>query len=247
MYRSLRKNITELRFTLLELLIVIAIIAILASLLLPGLGKSKDLVRMTACSNNLRQTGSAFNLYNNDYNEHYPQYSYGTYASGGGSWITRLVRTCGYIPGKVFVCPKRNSSYPEMYKWQSALSYPVTDTVFWSYPDYGYNYTNFGMKSGDYSCSAKVNMVRRPSGTLIVTESARGGNRTQGGSYIEPYASNGFCPWPTHNGICNVLWADGHIYGVKGGSGANEASAMSLRYGSGAIAGGYNSRPWVLQ
>jgi prepilin-type N-terminal cleavage/methylation domain-containing protein/prepilin-type processing-associated H-X9-DG protein len=46
-------------FTLIELLIVIAVVAVLASLLLPAMNRVKDVARSTVCLNNLRGVGSA--------------------------------------------------------------------------------------------------------------------------------------------------------------------------------------------
>ncbi len=71
------------RFTLIEMLIVIAIIGILAMLLLPALQKSVDSARIASCSNNLKQLGNCLGGYAADFNNSLPINQYLTTAGTG--------------------------------------------------------------------------------------------------------------------------------------------------------------------
>ncbi|HUT58979.1 MAG TPA: DUF1559 domain-containing protein [Phycisphaerae bacterium] len=63
---------TCLGFTLLEVLIVIALIALLAALLLPSLSAARQQARRLSCGANLRAVGMALNLYHSHHGR-YPQ------------------------------------------------------------------------------------------------------------------------------------------------------------------------------
>ena len=59
-------------FTIVELLVVIAVIAILATLVLPALHRAKARSRGTQCMNNLRQFGWALQMYTDDHDDFLP-------------------------------------------------------------------------------------------------------------------------------------------------------------------------------
>jgi prepilin-type N-terminal cleavage/methylation domain-containing protein len=59
-------------FTLVELLTVIAIIAVLAALLFPVFATARGKAREISCLSNLRQIGMSIKMYTQDYDEYYP-------------------------------------------------------------------------------------------------------------------------------------------------------------------------------
>lgn len=63
---------SRLRFTLIELLITIAIIAILAGVLLPALNAAREKGRAAVCIGNIRQINTAAVSYAGDFNDHLP-------------------------------------------------------------------------------------------------------------------------------------------------------------------------------
>lgn len=94
-------------FTLIELLIVISIIAILASILLPALVAARDRGKAIRCVSNLRQIGQAFIMYSDDYNGYLPASKYWTVDLG----VAEDMVNSRYIPASIVRCPASPSNY----------------------------------------------------------------------------------------------------------------------------------------
>jgi len=58
--------------TLIELIVVISMIAILASMLLPALSQAKRMAKITVCVGNLKQIGTAAPMFANDNDGRFP-------------------------------------------------------------------------------------------------------------------------------------------------------------------------------
>jgi len=70
--RTMRGRTTCHGFTLVEMLVVIAIIAVLAAIVFPVFNIARQKVRKTTCIHNLQQLGMAIKLYASDHRDRYP-------------------------------------------------------------------------------------------------------------------------------------------------------------------------------
>lgn len=204
-------------FTLVELLIVIALIAILTGLLLPSLQKAKNLTREIVCKNNLKQLGGCTFLYSSDYAGYLPN----AYMAWGHQWPVKLLDylgggTWGYSTGwSSSVSPKSRSLF-ECPSGMDSLYYYTETPLSMPGPNYGYN-MRIGLYGGGYYPGAenyrprKIESIKAPSQAFLISD-VIGGYSTGIVSYRTIGWVNQF--QSRHNRAVNILFADNHILRV---------------------------------
>lgn len=100
--RTRQQFTKKARFSLIEILVVVAIIGILASLLMPSLSKAKKKAVLMSCINNQKQLGFGVFLYLTDSDDYYPMLQEKT--NGEYPWERTIF---DYVSRStdVFVCP----------------------------------------------------------------------------------------------------------------------------------------------
>lgn len=89
-----KRNILRIKgnigFTLIEVLVVIAVIAMLLAIILPALSKAKELARRMVCQSNLKQITQAWHMYLDNHNDAFYQGRNANHIYGGWEGILYL-------------------------------------------------------------------------------------------------------------------------------------------------------------
>jgi prepilin-type N-terminal cleavage/methylation domain-containing protein len=144
-------------FTLVELLVVVAIIAVLIALLLPSLGRAREMAKRAVCASNLRQNAMACLMYAEDNKGWFPQADW-----RGGNLID-----CnnGYFP------------------WVKPSNYPVDEPPHASmdgqllFKRYGFKLKSLACPSGSWEATLLVQC--RAAGDQLLLQRRRGQLGTQ--------------------------------------------------------------------
>jgi prepilin-type processing-associated H-X9-DG protein/prepilin-type N-terminal cleavage/methylation domain-containing protein len=201
-------------FTLIEILVVVAIIALLVAILLPSLHKAREQARQAVCASNTHQMALALTMYTHEFG-YYP----GHHLTVGRWYVLWPVRLKPFIKNqhKAFWCP----SADEDTKWDG-IEHIVSDAGNVQEGEMGsfaYGYNDWGVRefsdphlglgghiNDPVDGEPKIDRIKRPSEMIAIAD-----NESDGvwDTALDPYET-GEAPGDRHSKGANVAFCDGH-------------------------------------
>jgi len=210
-------------FTLVELLVVIVIISLLTMLVVPSLGKARDVANNVTCINNLRNLGTGMGLYHSENRgEFWPctlydtktgirSYFWGTNTDPVDTSTSPLLKTTGGSLSTMWCSEQPWGTYVP----QGEVSEPTTNYGYnaWCLDPAAWGKTN---AAGVPMRPKKRNDINNPSELFVFADSAMfslsGVKVMQNSTHLEPI-SGAPVQTPTthfrHSGRTNAVCADG--------------------------------------
>ena len=216
-------------FTLIELLLVIAIIAVLAGLLLPVYSRVQENGRVVKCTSNLKQIAAGLISFAGDHNGLCPLSGGVIYYQQGADpntpnlgWTQQLEPYMSGTDRKVYICP--------------SSSKVISNNSQYSY----FQGCHAAYYAAGKFAALRLSLLTAPSKYILAGDISSSAVLSDGADADKDDFSQDpafdATPPPFHNGKSNVVFADGHCGSFK----AFDAHAMTTHYDLKPDGTGYN-------
>jgi prepilin-type N-terminal cleavage/methylation domain-containing protein len=211
-------------FTLVELLVSIAIIAFLAALILAAISNAKAKARSTQCLNNLHQWGLAYRMYADDFNDFLPRRGQGvqtlTVVDRADDWFNALPPYFASLSFKDLIATGNRP----MAHSQSIFICPAAEDPDGAYfLPYG---MNMNLSPWNLPLATKLSSIAQPALVVAMADAS--------GSYASTYPSaKAYSPVAKHLRRVNILFLGGQAVSFSGsyiGCGVGDPSRPDVHW-----------------
>lgn len=211
----LRKQCGRVGFTLVELLVVIAVIGVLVALLLPAVQAARGAARRAQCLHQLREIGLAVHLHLDTHDGQFPRSSHSAAGVGAAPWAWTLAATLdpsfdpdrdpypAWLMDGAYRCPEDDRRGPRHYSYGKNVWFELLTGEI-----------SQALETDASATYERLRSIPAPSRTVLFAEVAGRPDQPMTADHLMSHLwlSGGAIEVDAdrHAGLSNYLWVDGH-------------------------------------